>query len=194
MKHIAFGLMVQKLWGFKDLSRNSGMLLAIANAAKCAQIRPKLPKSAWRQLAWGTLKCHQNLRSYCFSKIKISICKRVTRACFHHSDFLSKKLSYAIFIVKKQPFFSVWISAYPLVEIDDFLKVLHLVWAWDFVDMYLTHLGIRIQRGSFQIYLKKWFFGPQKTAVPLGQGKKNFFFNFECYDVANGKEWKCKIW
>jgi hypothetical protein len=32
----------------------------------------------------------------------------------------------------------------PLVEIDDFLKVLHLVWAGDFVDMYLTHLGTRI--------------------------------------------------
>jgi hypothetical protein len=28
-----------------------------------------------------------------------------------------------------------WISAYPLVEIDDFLKVPHLLWAWDFVDM-----------------------------------------------------------
>jgi hypothetical protein len=38
----------------------------------------------------------------------------------------------------------MWISAYPLVEIDDFLKVPHLVWAWDFVDMYLTHLGTRI--------------------------------------------------
>jgi hypothetical protein len=33
----------------------------------------------------------------------------------------------------------------PLVEIDDFLKVPHLVWAWDFVDMYLTHLGMKIQ-------------------------------------------------
>ena len=31
----------------------------------------------------------------------------------------------------------MWISSYHLVEIDDFLK-------GDFVDMYLTHLGIRI--------------------------------------------------
>jgi hypothetical protein len=40
--------------------------------------------------------------------------------------------------------------------------------------MYLTHLGIRIQRGSFHICLKEWFFGPQKTIVPLGQGQKTF--------------------
>jgi hypothetical protein len=65
----------------------------------------------------------------------------------------------------------IWISAYPLVEIDDFLKVPHLVWAWDHVDMYLTHLGIRIQKGSFHIYLKKWFFGLQKIDVPLRQGQ-----------------------
>jgi hypothetical protein len=23
---------------------------------------------------------------------------------------------------------------------------------------------------------------------PFGRGKKNFFFNFECYDLTNGKE------
>jgi hypothetical protein len=36
------------------------------------------------------------------------------------------------------------ISAYPLVEIDDFLKVPHLVWTRDFVDMHVTHLETRI--------------------------------------------------
>jgi hypothetical protein len=84
----------------------------------------------------------------------------------------------------------MWISAYPLVEIDDFMKVPHLLWAWDFVNMYLTHLGIRVQRGSFHIYLKKWFFWTPKDCLsPLDRGKQNFFFNFECYDLANGKEW-----
>jgi hypothetical protein len=24
--------------------------------------------------------------------------------------------------------------------------------------------------------------------------KKTFFFNFECYDLANGKEWESEIW
>jgi hypothetical protein len=55
--------------------------------------------------------------------------------------------------------------------------------------MYLTHLGIRIQRGTFHIYLKKWFFlDPRRMQSPFGMGKKNFFINFECYDLANGKE------
>jgi hypothetical protein len=46
MLHVAIGLMVQKLWGFKDFSRNLGMLSAIANEAKSTQICPKLPKFA----------------------------------------------------------------------------------------------------------------------------------------------------
>jgi hypothetical protein len=29
---------------------------------------------------------------------------------------------------------------------------------------------------------------------PLGKGKNNFFFNFECYDLTNGEEWECEIW
>jgi hypothetical protein len=35
---------------------------------------------------------------------------------------------------------------------------------------------------------KNGFFDLQNTAVPLGRSGKNFFFNFECYDLANGKE------
>jgi hypothetical protein len=31
------------------------------------------------------------------------------------------------------------------------------------------------------------FLVQKKTIVPLGQGKNNFFFNFECYNLANGK-------
>jgi hypothetical protein len=34
------------------------------------------------------------------------------------------------------------------------------------VDMYLTHLGIRIQRSSFHIYLKKWIFWTPKDSCP----------------------------
>jgi hypothetical protein len=46
MLHIVFGLMIQKLWGFKDFSCSSGMLSTTANGAKFAQICPKLPKFA----------------------------------------------------------------------------------------------------------------------------------------------------
>jgi hypothetical protein len=41
--------------------------------------------------------------------------------------------------------------------------------------MCLTHLRIRIQRGIFHYYLRKWFFWTQKTVVPLGKGKKTLF-------------------
>jgi hypothetical protein len=61
------------------------------------------------------------------------------------------------------------------VEIDDFLEVPHLVWALEFVDKYLTHLGIRIQRGSFYIYLRKWFFwNPVDVCYPKARAKKTF--------------------
>jgi hypothetical protein len=32
------------------------------------------------------------------------------------------------------------------------------------------------------------FFGLQNSVVPLGHREKNFFFNFERYDLANGEE------
>jgi hypothetical protein len=43
--HVTFGLTVEKLWGFEDFSPSLGMLLAIVNAGKSAQICPKLPKN-----------------------------------------------------------------------------------------------------------------------------------------------------
>jgi hypothetical protein len=52
------------------------------------------------------------------------------------------------------------------VEIDDFFKVSHIVWAWVFVDMYIIHLEIRIQRSTFHIYLRKWFFWTSKDYCP----------------------------
>jgi hypothetical protein len=32
------------------------------------------------------------------------------------------------------------------------------------------------------------FLDPKRLLSPFRKGKKNFFFNFECYDLANGKE------
>jgi hypothetical protein len=71
----------------------------------------------------------------------------------------------------------MWISTYPLVEIDVLLKVPHLMWPWDFVDMYLTHLGIRIWRGSFHIYLRMWFFWTPKDCCPHFAGVKKTFIS-----------------
>jgi hypothetical protein len=38
--------------------------------------------------------------------------------------------------------------------------------------MYLTHLGIRIQRGTFHIYLRKWVFWTPKDCCPPLAGQK----------------------
>jgi hypothetical protein len=43
------------------------------------------------------------------------------------------------------------------------------------VDLYLTHLGIRIQRGTFHIYLRKWFFWISKDCCPPQSGAKKTF-------------------
>jgi hypothetical protein len=32
------------------------------------------------------------------------------------------------------------------------------------------------------------FLDPKRLLYPFGRGKKNLFFNLECYDLANGKE------
>jgi hypothetical protein len=32
------------------------------------------------------------------------------------------------------------------------------------------------------------FLNPKRLLSPFGRGKKNFFFNFECYDLANGND------
>jgi hypothetical protein len=97
--------MVEKLWGSEDFSPSSGMLSATVNAGKSAQICPKLLKICQNLPKNETLKFRQKSRFQCFSKIQISMCKRGTRACFHHLDFQSKNFSYAIFIVKKRPLY-----------------------------------------------------------------------------------------
>jgi hypothetical protein len=107
--HVIFGLTVEKLWGFEDFSPSSGMLSASVNAGKSAQICPKLAQNCQnlqKNLPKDeTLKFRQKSRFQCFFKIKISMCRGGTRACFHRLDFQSKNFSYAIFIVKNRPLY-----------------------------------------------------------------------------------------
>jgi hypothetical protein len=67
---------------------------------------------------------------------------RGTKVCSYHLDFHYKNLSYAFLLSKNG--LCLWISAKPFVQNDIFLKVLYISWVWDFGDMYLIHLGIRI--------------------------------------------------
>jgi hypothetical protein len=107
-----------------------GRLSATVDAAISAQYCPKLLKTAKicpKQPKDKTLKFHQKSRFLYFFKIKYSIYRGGTRACFHRLDFQSKIFSYAHFVVKKRPLYVNF--SIPPVEIDDFLEVPHLVWA-----------------------------------------------------------------
>jgi hypothetical protein len=89
----------------------------------------------------------------------------------------------------------MWILAYTLVQNDVFMKVPYILWIWDFLDLYLTHVGTRIWSPLIHIYSKKWFFLPQNTTIPLKHREKiNIFSNFEHYDLANDKEQVYEIW
>jgi hypothetical protein len=60
-----------------------------------------LPKTAQKQ----NFEIPPKIEILVFFKIKISIYRRRTRACFYCLDFQSKKFSYANFIVKKRPLY-----------------------------------------------------------------------------------------
>jgi hypothetical protein len=149
---------------------------------QCSKICPKMK-------LWNSAK---NRDFSIFIKTKFV---RVEEALEHLSTvrIFNPRIFHMLFLLPKNGL-CMWISAYPLAENDFFLNVPHLLWVWDFEDMYLTHLETRIWRGTFHIYFKKWFFWPSKLCCPLWALGENFFVNFERYDLANGKEWVCKIW
>jgi hypothetical protein len=132
-----------------------------------------LSKYAKKQLAWETLKYHQKLRFWFFSK-QILICRGCSKAYAHRLDFQYNNFLYA-FLLSKNGLY-MWILVYPLVENIFFLNVPHLLWVWDFVDIYVTHLETRIKCCTIRAYLVFWAF---KTLLsPFGTGEKNFFVNF----------------
>jgi hypothetical protein len=51
-----------------------------------------------------------------------------------------------------------------------------------------------LKRHILNLLLKVVFLDPKRLLSPFCRGKKTFFFNFECYDLANGKEWESEIW
>jgi hypothetical protein len=90
---------------------------------KTAQNSQNLPKFAQRQ----NFEIPPKIEIIVLFKNKNSTYRGGIRACFHRSDFQFKNFLHAIFIVKKQPLYVNF--GIPLVEIDDFFKVSHLVWA-----------------------------------------------------------------
>jgi hypothetical protein len=124
---------------------------------------------------------------------KIAMCLWSTKVCTHRLDFQSKNYSYAIFIVKNRPLY-VNFSTPPCGN-------------WFFSLCSTPPVGMNfwghvpnspINRNPKRLipYLlqKMVFLGSETLLYPSGIGKKYFFFNFECYDLTNGKEWSFEIW
>ena len=85
------------------------------------------------------------------------------------------RISHRPFLLSKNGL-CVWISAFSFVQNDVFLKVPYIFWVWDFVNMYLIHLRIRIWSPPIYIYSKKCFFWPPKhSCIPWVYGEKLFF-------------------
>jgi hypothetical protein len=45
-----------------------------------------------------------------------------------------------------------------------------------------------LKRLILNLLEKVVFLDPKRLMSPFGRGRKKKFFNFECYDLANGKE------
>jgi hypothetical protein len=125
------------------------------------------------------------------------MCRGGTRACFHHSDFQSKNFSYAIFIVKllSKNGLCMWISAYPFAENKIFWQP-----STTLVNMrFCTHVpnsnkNKNMKSGNPYLCLKMVFLASKTLLSLSGAMEINFLFDFERYDLANNKEWVCKIW
>jgi hypothetical protein len=161
----------------------SALLWASSQPLQCSNF---LPKTAHRK----NFEIQPKIEILVFFKNKISTCKGGIRACFHHSDFQSKNCSYAIFIVRKRPLY-VNFSMPPRGN-------------WWFSQGSTPCVGMRfcghVPNSPRNKNLKKLisyllekvvFLDLERLLSPFRRGEKNFFFNFECYDLTNGKEWCC---
>jgi hypothetical protein len=145
------------------------MLSAIANATNYAQNYQNLPQDNELEKLWNTTKNWD----FSVSKKQKFLCQEALEHVLAVWIF-NIRIFHMLFLLSKLGLY-MWILAYFLGKIDVFLKVPHLLWAWNFVNVYLTHFRIRILRGSFQIYLKKWFFWPPKHCnSPWVDWKKKF--------------------
>jgi hypothetical protein len=126
-----------------------------AIVAKSTQNYQILSKSAQRQLAWRTLKYHQKLRFYFFSTYKKSCIWRLHKSIHSPFEFSIQLFFKCLFIVKKRPLYVNF--SIPPCKNNFFLNIPHLLWVWDFVNIYLTYLKT-IKCCTIHAYLKKLFF------------------------------------
>jgi hypothetical protein len=110
-----------------------------------------------------------------------------TRACFHRLDFQSKNVSYAIFYCQKKAFVCEFQHT-PL-------------WKLMISQGSTPHVGMRfcghVPNSPRNKNLKMLILNllkivvcwiPKDCCPPFAGAKLLFFFNFECYDLTNGKK------
>jgi hypothetical protein len=115
------------------------------------------------------------------------MCWGCTRTCAHCLDFQYKFFSYAFSVVKNRPWY-VNFSIPPCGK-------------WCFSQGSTILLGVNycecvpqlrnknLKRLIKNLLEKVVFFASITVQSSLGTWKKNFFFNFECYDLAIGNKW-----
>ena len=104
-------------------------------------------------------------RSYGSSKLLPSIRNVVflhsahlgVKAWSHRSDYQSNYSSHDIFIVKDRPLYLNF-SIPPCENSSISLEFYRSYKGKNCIDMFLTHLGTRMWRASYQIFYPKWFF------------------------------------
>ena len=128
-----------------------------------------------------------------FFKNKSSMCRRGTSACAHPLDFQYKTFSYTFFVVKSWPLYVNF--SIPPCENWCFSQGSTPLVGMKFCEHVPNSLTNKNLKGFIQNLLGKVNFLAFKTLQsPWDTWKKNIFFNFECYDLANDKERVSKIW
>jgi hypothetical protein len=143
----------------------------------CCQPLPmqqNLSKFPQRQFIQETLKFHQKLRFWFFSKKKLPYVEGAPKHVRTIWIVFSLRIFHMPFSMSKKAFVCEFQHT-PLCKMTLFSRF-HVLWIWDFFGMYLTHLGTRIWSPSIHTYSKKWLFWPPKLCyTPWAHGKKFFF-------------------
>jgi hypothetical protein len=168
--HARFWHFLQRLWRFLFFPFGH-MLSATTIAAESTQNCPKLPnfvKICPKTTSLRNFEIPPKIEILAFSKkIKIYVedaPKHVLTIWIFNTTIFCKP-----FLLSKNHL-CMWISAYPLVENNCFSQCSTPLVGMRFC-RHITN-SPRIWRGTFHIYIKKWFFWPSNLCCPLRSQRK----------------------
>jgi hypothetical protein len=151
------------------------------NLPKSAQNCLKLPQTAKicpKRINSKNFEIHQKLRFWYFSTKKKLPCVGGIPKHVHTVWIFDIWIFHMPFLCQKTTFVCEFQHT-PLYRMTFCIrqgsKVPYVLWIWDFVDMYLINLEIRIWSPLIHTYFKKWFFWPPKLCcTPWTQWKELF--------------------